>query len=471
MDIQVPARPRFVSRTEGGAVADFSLVGNTLYRLTGALFSIDDISDLTNPTEVFWGWLPTTGQGIKVSGDYAFIADDSFGLRVWDVSVPASAHEVGYLDTPGTAYGVCLLEDYAYVADYASGVHIIDVSNPSAPSLWSTLLTPGNARAVTVSGRYLYVAEENAGIEIYDVADPAAPLWIGRFDTPGSAYGLTVAGGLAYVADSWNGLRVLDVSTPWAPAEVGYYDTDSVGGAVAFQDGYVFLADQSGGAYIFHYSGACYDPYEANDFFDEAYAVTAGNLYDSKICTSGDYDYYALTIAEGGTIGATMHPPSGLDYDLFLYSPDQGLLASSMTAGDATESVSCTTATAGPYYLLVRGHDGTQFSATQFYSLVPTFTPCATPTQALLIYMGRKDANDDVILDILDPNQPSVVTGYNIYRATVPNPGTWPLHAANVHDADNGTANVQYIDLGSNAGGPYYYLARAGNAACGGEGP
>jgi hypothetical protein len=363
------------------------------------------------------------------------------------------------------------LENYAYVADYASGVQIIDVSNPSAPSLWSTLLTPGNARAVIVSGRYLYVAEENAGIEIYDVADPAAPLWIGRFDTPGSAWDLTVAGGLAYVADAWSGLRVLDVSIPWAPTEVGYYDTDSIGGAVAFQDGYAFLADQSGGAYIFHYSGVCYDAYESNDFFAEAYAVTSGNLYDSKICTSGDYDYYALTITQGGTIAAVMHPPSWFDYDLFLYSPSQTLVASAMTAGYLTESLSYTTATAGTYTLLVRGHDGTQFSATQFYSLVPTFTPCAAPTQALLIYMGRKDANDDVVLDILDPNQPSVVTGYNIYRATVPNPGTWPLQAANVHDADDGTANVQYIDLGSNAGGPYYYLARAVNAACGGEGP
>jgi hypothetical protein len=471
VDVRVPERPRSVSRTDGVGVQDLALDGNYLYQLHGAMWSINDISDLDSPVEVFSDWLPTTGRGLAVSGGYAYLAASASGLLIYDVSLPASAHLVGSLDTSGDAYDICLTGDYAYVADFSPGVQVIDVSDPSAPSLWATLPTPGSARGVKVSGQYLYVAEDTSGFEIYDVSVPSYPIWLTGEDTTGTALSLEVAGGIAYVADYWNGLRVLDVSVPWAPSEAGFFDSDSNAMAAFTADGYAYLADGSGGAYLLHYSGACLDEYEPNDFFAEAHSVTAGTLYDTKICTAEDYDYYELALSEGGTVGAVLHPPSGLDYDLFLYSSGQVLLASSMTAGDAAENLAFTTASEGTFYLLVRGHDGTQFSSAQFYTLVPSFTPCAAPVHSLLIYMGRKDANDDVILDILDPNQPSAVTGYNIYRDTVPNPAAWTLHAANVADADQGTANVQYIDLGSNAGGPYYYIARAVNASCGAEGP
>jgi hypothetical protein len=469
IDIATPARPRWIMREAQSNPQAVVVSGNYLYS-AGVSFTIDDISDPASPVQVHSS-TAVGGSDLALAGGVAYVTGTAAGLYVYDISTPASASRIATLDTPGFARAVALSGSIAYVADDSEGLQVVDVSTPASPSIIGTVATAGSAKGLTVSDRYLYVAENDAGIEIYDISVPEYPLWVGMYGAAYYANDVVVAGGLCYVADSSQGMGVLDISDPWAPVEVGYYDTDGSARNLSYSDGYVYFADGAGGAYIFHYSGACYDPYEANDSLAAAYPVVSGALYDSKICTAGDYDYYALTITQGGTIGAAMHPPAGFDYDLFLYSSAGTLLAHSMTAGDAAESLAYTTAAAGTYYLLVRGHDGTQFSGTRFYSLVPSFTACAAPAHALIIYMGRKDANDDVILDILDPNQPAAVTGYNIYRDTVPNPATWTLHAANVADADEGTANVQYIDLGSNAGGPYYYVARAVNADCGAEGP
>ncbi len=52
-----------------------------------------------------------------MAGTYAYVADDTAGLRVVDVSNPAAPFEVGFYDTPGSAQGVAVAGAYAYVAD------------------------------------------------------------------------------------------------------------------------------------------------------------------------------------------------------------------------------------------------------------------------------------------------------------------------------------------------------------------
>jgi hypothetical protein len=126
----------------------------------------------------------------------------------------------------------------------------------------------------------------------------------------------------------------------------------------------------------------------------------------------------------------------------------------------------------GTYYAMVRGHDGTQWSETQFYTTYWSFTPCPTIAQPVYIPMVTLDSNGHPVLTIQDPNDPGTtgVTGYNIYRDTIPNPVTWTRIATNIVDMDAGTANVQFVD--QTATGPtYYYKVAAYNATCNGEGP
>jgi hypothetical protein len=68
MDIRVPERPRVVARTKGGPVADFSLVGNYLYRVADAMFSSTTSPISRPPPRSFSDGSSPPGMALKCQG-------------------------------------------------------------------------------------------------------------------------------------------------------------------------------------------------------------------------------------------------------------------------------------------------------------------------------------------------------------------------------------------------------------------
>ena len=66
---------------------------------------------------------------IYVSGSYAYVADESDGLRIIDISDATAPVETGQFNDGGEAFGVYVSGSYAYVADYDNSLEIIDISN------------------------------------------------------------------------------------------------------------------------------------------------------------------------------------------------------------------------------------------------------------------------------------------------------------------------------------------------------
>jgi len=198
-----------------------------------------DISDPANPNEVGFYHDPRQGipehaRKVHVSGDYAYVADSAWnaatgytnaGLRVVDISTPANPNEVGFRNTPDMAYGVYVSGDYAYVAGKSRGLRVMDVSTPVNPREIATLDGPSDTVEVYVSGNYAYAVYHRAGFGVIDVSDPGNPLKMGSCGTRDRAIGVHVLGDYAYVADTNSGLLVIDVSNPANPREVGFYDT------------------------------------------------------------------------------------------------------------------------------------------------------------------------------------------------------------------------------------------------------
>jgi len=75
----------------------------------------------------------TEGSWVKdmaVNGTYLFTASSYNGIRVYDVSNPASSlPEIGYYDTESRANAVFIVDSLAYVADMESGLYILDISS------------------------------------------------------------------------------------------------------------------------------------------------------------------------------------------------------------------------------------------------------------------------------------------------------------------------------------------------------
>ena len=100
--------------------------------------------------------------------------------------------------------------------------------------------------------------------------------------------------------------------------------------------------------------------------------------------------------------------------------------------------------------------------------------PCLAPDEPLFIY-GVRSIGPDTILDFQDPNQPSQLTGYNVYRSSdagLPH-DQWPMLGSNVVDMDAATANKQWVDHTGDVSPTeiWFYQVTAYNAACDAEGP
>ncbi len=199
---------------------------------------------------------PGSAEGVFVSGNYAFVADGLYGVRIIDISDPTNPTEVAYYDSPGEAHKVFVDGDLMFVADGSMGLRIVNVSDPLSPIEISYYDTPGNARGVYALYPYVFLADGGAsGIRVINVSNPYAPFEITSYTTPGEAKNVFVKGSFVYVADGIGGLRVLDISSLPTVAEVGYYDTPwSSQSAYVDLANRIFTADLSSGFLILSFS-------------------------------------------------------------------------------------------------------------------------------------------------------------------------------------------------------------------------
>ena len=191
---------------------------------SGSVVLILDMTDPTNPTKVGEVVTPVLVWGLTLFGDLLLVADGEAGLRVVDVSAPASPAEVGFLDTPGGgagAYEVAVSGDLALVGDRTGGLRIIDISDPTDPVEVGFFETPDSAFGVAISGDLALVASRG-GLYVIDFSDPTNPTEVG-FLAMFYGVGVAISGDLVLVADFLAGLRIVDFSDPSAAAEVGFF--------------------------------------------------------------------------------------------------------------------------------------------------------------------------------------------------------------------------------------------------------
>ena len=256
LDVTDPAKPSvlgFVGLT--GAGYDLHVVGNWAFVATSLGLNVVDVSNPAAPV-LRSNDFTTTYYGLQVVGNKAYIAGDTRGIRVIDVTDPTKPVKQPFFDTPGVARDVQILGSLAYVADGDAGLSILDMSNASAPVVVGRCDTPGFAVGISVSGNLAYVADYNKGLQIIDVSNPALPKLIGGFDTPGNALNVALAAaGLAVVSDEAGGIQVIDVSNPAAPAAATSFATDGPVRQVGVAGDIAYAAVGNNGVQILHIAG------------------------------------------------------------------------------------------------------------------------------------------------------------------------------------------------------------------------
>jgi len=269
-----------------GAGNEYAIVG------TRDGMSIVDVTDATNPTEVFWeAGMHSTWRDMKVYGDYAYITTEAQeGLLIMNLTAlpnassittsifngPVgnewfSAHNV-YIDENGFMYifganrgngGVLIYDlstsptnpnevtdidqwyvhdgyvanDTGYFGNIYEGVFSVwNVADKSNPQLISTALTPTTFTHNIWAGTngYAYSTDEVSGgyIGSYDMSNPVTPVLIDKIQSsPGDhiiPHNTHVVGNHLYTSYYADGVVIHDITRPHNMVEVGQYDTSPI---------------------------------------------------------------------------------------------------------------------------------------------------------------------------------------------------------------------------------------------------
>jgi len=231
--------------------------------------------------------LPDDGSGVHVAGNYAYVAADSSGLQVIDVSsklTPVIAgQDTSIFAKGGVQFISVSIGDFLYMSGGFDGLHIMDVSDPTSPfsAAASFTVSGGDFSDVSISpsGGTLCSAAGMAGIRIYyglngsksvptpvafdravgivksgdycfattipgtfsgsaslhviDVSNPDTATIVKSLTLNGSPSGIAIVGDYAYIAAGDPGMYVIDISTPTNPQVVGQTTAFSATGPIA----------------------------------------------------------------------------------------------------------------------------------------------------------------------------------------------------------------------------------------------
>ncbi len=343
IDISDPSNP-FLTGNYTGKVIDasydvwvkdnFAFVGN------GNGLEILDVSNPSNPTSTGFGSTPGLGLGVHVSGNHAYISNDSGGLRIFDVSNAANPSETGYFDNSCFLQGMDISGNYAYLADYWYGMQIFDISNPSSPNPVASYASSIGVRDVCVNNNYAYLTDAN-GVNILNISNPTSPFLAGKYEKY-FASEIEVKGNYAYVIFI-DQLNIIDISNPSAPSLKGSYNGLTNGQGLFVQGNYAYVADSQAGFFILNISNPsnptlvsnCYSGYTIDVHVDGQYAyvvvwkglriydvsnpatpglkgtyVTTG--YTSSVCADVDGNYAFLSDDSNGLMVLDVSNPSNI---------------------------------------------------------------------------------------------------------------------------------------------------------------
>ena len=88
------------------------------------------------------------------------------GLKIINVATPETPALTASLALDGRATGIRVVGDYAYIADDSGGLKIINIETPQAPVLIGTQPTSGESSGVAAVGNYAYLADGEQGLKV-----------------------------------------------------------------------------------------------------------------------------------------------------------------------------------------------------------------------------------------------------------------------------------------------------------------
>ena len=269
--------------------------GDLMFCAAGNACRIVDVSDPSNL--VMAGVIAGASAGVYAENGKFYQLSSTSGLKIWDVSNPATPQLLGQIAISGNPAKISVNGDYAYITSAANepngGLKIIDVSDPTnpqekssfvcytehvatngsltlisagseckvidvtdinSPQLKSTISLPGWVHNVFLKGNYGYTGSN--GFRVFDLSDKSNPVQVGFNETLGAfvATNSDYAVYIPYSAGGNNKVNIMDISDPTSPKKMGHYVSPAMTYKVDLKDNYAFIACWWDGVRVINFS-------------------------------------------------------------------------------------------------------------------------------------------------------------------------------------------------------------------------
>jgi PKD repeat protein len=237
-----------------GAVYAIALKNNYVYLTTHTgEFVVIDVSNPRIPKVVgFYKDKSQPFNGITINGNYAYIANGSEGLYIFDITYP-NPIRVGIVDTSFIAFEVEVSGNHAFLTG-GGRIWVVDISKPSNPVLiGSAPVYLSEGVAVSPDG-YVYVTDFYGGLHVIDFTNLSKPVETNSVATLPEGFNIVIADSYLYIANGDKGISIFDISSSENPEKICSFETNSKRGQarnVFVKGDYVYLASGRGGLIIF----------------------------------------------------------------------------------------------------------------------------------------------------------------------------------------------------------------------------
>jgi len=247
VDISDPENPRYLGKAEEGGGRWYHVLpgpDDALYvtnRERG--MTVMNRSNPASPKVV--GETASEGPaGMTMRDDRLYVANMLGSLETYDISDPLDPVPLDELGGLANAWAVKISGDHAYVADNTLGLVVVDLGDPDAPALVGSFETAGGAQDLDISadGSAVYVATGGAGVETFSLADPTAPESLGAIDVDNAVISVAVGGDTLWAVNHQD-VVAFDIALPTSPVLVNTEQTEQFSMHVAADAERSWVAD------------------------------------------------------------------------------------------------------------------------------------------------------------------------------------------------------------------------------------
>ena len=147
--------------------------GNGLaFVCNGSALQVVDVANPASPVLVGSVNTDTAADAAFFGGRYVAVAARCSGVRVVDVANPALPAVIGRLGTCDygkDAVNICVSGSYAYVAHQGWGLKVADLTDPTHPVEVATLETLGSCSGVAATDSIVVTADKSSTVAVFEV--------------------------------------------------------------------------------------------------------------------------------------------------------------------------------------------------------------------------------------------------------------------------------------------------------------